>query len=413
MGVDFRGKGYVRRVRFGKRTIKEGEAVAVWDSYGTHRQVNGPALLRLWWSTIRFLDRHVAGKDEYLRILHMDGTVEHTKGPATLFENPVYHRKVTVEQAIKLKDASQHVVVYREKGTQSGAASSSSAPERSSPSAFEAAQLILSGPLVFIPLPTDSVHVFTWGDCAKDVGPKRHCGFVQQGAHVLDTEYKLTRSVRCDIKGADGYGATATVLVQICLAGVKEVLVVADPLAECDAHVRAALADAAANLRFHDASKPLAPTLRAVVSNRVFVERLQAALANNAACRMLSVSLGDMTPAPDLVQVMSHEDELAAQRVVEKKADAALEAAQARQEREHALESAKQRHALELQAEREAAESRRAKAEAAQAIAFLKELKAVGADVTKYLEAQATRPKAPAGVFQGSEGAKAAGLGWW
>jgi len=67
-----------------------------------------------------------------------------------------------------------------------------------------------------------------------------------------------------------------------------------------------------------------------------------------------------------------------------------------------------------LEAERHAAEVKRTEADSKRAIAFLKELKNTGADVTKYLEAQAVRPDGgPPGLREGAQAAKAAGGGWW
>jgi len=66
MGIEFRGSHYKRDVHFGKRTVKEGEAVAVWDVNGIHTQIIGPRLVRLFFSTINFLDRRTASPTEYL-----------------------------------------------------------------------------------------------------------------------------------------------------------------------------------------------------------------------------------------------------------------------------------------------------------------------------------------------------------
>jgi len=480
MGIDFRGKGYVRRVSIGKRTIKEGEAVALWDQNGEHRQVIGPALLRLWYSTIRFLDKKVAGKDEYLSAHHADGTVEHIRGPTMLFENPVLHQSVTVEQAIILGSASQFVVVHREgvaqgfqvpggsQGNQavkkgfpvavagvvaipassaeeqrrvidldarpdeetlpaSAASAASSAGPLPAPavsvapsSGRQATQLIVAGPVVFFPEAHDKVHVFQWAAAEADLSKRvigkpemRDMGIVSQRGLALDISYKMTSEVTCDVAGSDGYGATAQMLVQFQLLGVSEVLAVADPVAECARVVRASLSDEAAKLKFHDSAKPLAPALRGVVASKVFVDRLRSSLQAAAAIRMISISLAGVTPGKDLEKVLRQEDELAAARVAEQKADAALEAAHARAEREHALEAAKQKHALELEAERNVAAASKMDAESKQALAFLKELKNVGADVTKYLEAQATREKMPPGMVAAAQGAKAAGGSWW
>jgi regulator of protease activity HflC (stomatin/prohibitin superfamily) len=426
MGIDFRGKGYVRRVSIGKRTVKDGEAVALWDQYGRHRQVVGPALIRLWYSTIRFLDKRVAGKDEYLKVLHADGTVEHLRGPATLFENPVFHQSVSVQKAIPLRDLSQFVVVQREEevaqGRQLGGQVTSPGDVLTAapPTGFQASQLIIPGPAVFFPEATDKVHHFPWAADEQDERDRRQervtwkdIGIVRESGKVLDTSYKLTRPVTCDLNGLDGYGATAQTLVQFQLTSVKEVLAVANPLTECDRVVRAVLADEAAKLKFHDSTNAFAPALRRVVSSGSFVERLRSTLASTVACQLLSISLVEVKPGHDLDKVLCREDELAAHRVAEQKADAALEAAHARAEREHALEATKQKHELQLEADRAAAAAKRADAEAKQALVFLKELKGVGADVTKYLEAQATRDKMPPGLAVGAQGAKAAGGSFW
>ena len=42
MGLDFRGGNYRRYIRFGKRTIKQGEAAAVWNMNGTQTEIIGP-----------------------------------------------------------------------------------------------------------------------------------------------------------------------------------------------------------------------------------------------------------------------------------------------------------------------------------------------------------------------------------
>lgn len=60
MGIDFRDGHYRRYVRIGKRTIKEGEAAAIWSRNGRQREVIGPSLERLFYSHIRFLSRYMA-----------------------------------------------------------------------------------------------------------------------------------------------------------------------------------------------------------------------------------------------------------------------------------------------------------------------------------------------------------------
>jgi len=113
MGIEFRGSYYRRDISLGKRTIKDGEAVAIWNQYGQHRQVVGPRLEYLWFSTIRFLDRLTAGMNEYLHIVNINGSIEHRRGPCFIYENPVYHQKVTVKKAHVLKSTHEVIVVTR------------------------------------------------------------------------------------------------------------------------------------------------------------------------------------------------------------------------------------------------------------------------------------------------------------
>ena len=96
MGVTFRYGNYRKKVTFGKRTVKEGEAAAIWDLWGRHRLVIGPSRERLFFSTLCFLNRHVALPHQYLRVYHRSGSVEHVRGPVALFEDPVLYDKIEV-----------------------------------------------------------------------------------------------------------------------------------------------------------------------------------------------------------------------------------------------------------------------------------------------------------------------------
>lgn len=157
MGIEFRGSNYKRDVSFGKRTIKDGEAVAVWNRLGVHRQVVGPRLVRLFFSTIVFLDKRTAGPNEYLVVINVDGTVEHLRGPTTMYENPVFHRRIEVKSAYSLVSASECIVVNREfrqslTNAKTGAVVENSRIERQ----------IVNGPNLYFPLVGDNVVEFRW-----------------------------------------------------------------------------------------------------------------------------------------------------------------------------------------------------------------------------------------------------------
>ena len=84
----FRAGEYYAHVLVGKRTVKEGECAAVWLASGKRKIVPGPERIRLWWSHVRFLDRHVADQNQYLKVQYRDGRKEHRRGPLALFFDP-------------------------------------------------------------------------------------------------------------------------------------------------------------------------------------------------------------------------------------------------------------------------------------------------------------------------------------
>lgn len=375
MGIDFRGKGYVRRVRIGKRTVKDGEAVAKWDSRGKHKQVAGPARMRLWWSTIRFLDRHVAEAGQYLRIQHADGTIEHTPGPVAMFENPVHHLGVTVEDMIKLEDDSQQLMVRRHAAAVPGPKGEGAPGGAGVVPATETA--VVAGPTVYFPQATDDVRVFKWSD--------RGGGALMVEGKVLSTRATVMREPQCELRGADGHIVTATVSLHVRVVGIQEALVVADPISECDAVVCAAAVKATENIRFSDQSVPLPSAVRSAITTTAFTDQLTTALRQRAGCNFVALEVTSVTPSQDLAKLLHREDELAAAKLNEQLADAALTAAAARQEREQALEEKKQAHALRLETERENAARQRNELESKKTISFLKQLRGMNVNMTEFL----------------------------
>ena len=111
----FRDGSYYAYAMVGKRTVKEGECAAVWDAGGRRHVIAGPRRVRLFFSHVRFLDRHVADTNQYLRVQYRDGRKEHRRGPYALFFDPCVHQSVAVDDAYQLS-ANEAVVVYREKG---------------------------------------------------------------------------------------------------------------------------------------------------------------------------------------------------------------------------------------------------------------------------------------------------------
>jgi len=109
----FRDGSYHRLVWLGKRTVKDGECAAVWTASGVRNIIEGPRRVHLWFSHVRFLDRQVAGQNEYLLVQFRDGRKENFRGPLALFFDPCVHQAITVKPAFKL-DANEAIVVYKE-----------------------------------------------------------------------------------------------------------------------------------------------------------------------------------------------------------------------------------------------------------------------------------------------------------
>jgi hypothetical protein len=103
MGLTFRSGEDISFVRFGGRTIKDGEAADIWDRNGVHKEIIGPKRVLLFYSTIRFLTRFKAEASQYLQIKHRDGDFDHVCGPVAIYLNPSRHDGITVKDGIRLK----------------------------------------------------------------------------------------------------------------------------------------------------------------------------------------------------------------------------------------------------------------------------------------------------------------------
>ena len=182
----FRDGSYCRSVWIGKRTVKEGECAAIWGPSGRRKLIAGPQRVRLFFSHVRFLDRHVADQNQYLEVQFRDGRKEHHRGPQAWFHDPCVHVSISTHDAFKLS-ANECMVVYREAQPSEAAAShlliadgtpaaaaSAAAPSKDGvvdesgvkvsavgvPGSVQ--RRIVRGPAVFIPGAYEWVHEFSW-----------------------------------------------------------------------------------------------------------------------------------------------------------------------------------------------------------------------------------------------------------
>jgi len=189
MGLQHRsGNSPMRRIRVGKRTVKQGEAVSVWNREGHHtvradaharstqanngtaQLVEGPKLLYLWFSVIRFVDRVVASNTQYLRVEAIDGSITHVPGPASQWFVPdVLHRSISVVDALLVPSSNDVCVVCSEKDTRLTA---------------------VPGPLLFFPKPHERVVEFAW----TDFGDSSSSSPAAAAAHSIVTRKVLRTS---------------------------------------------------------------------------------------------------------------------------------------------------------------------------------------------------------------------------
>jgi len=178
-GGIFRDGSYHKHVTLGKRRVKDGECVSIWNHRGEVRSIVGPKLVQIFFSDVRFLDRFVANQNQYIVVCFRDGRKEHVRGPTALFLDPVVHKAIEVKEAISL-NASEVLVVYRETderrdsgilttATSAGADESKEQDEGSAAitaKKFTAisgvSRRIIRGPTLFTPQANEWIHEFSW-----------------------------------------------------------------------------------------------------------------------------------------------------------------------------------------------------------------------------------------------------------
>jgi len=171
MGITFRSGGYIKFVRIGGRTIKDGEAAAVWNRSGEHTQIIGPKRVLLFYSTIRFLTRFKAEADQYLKIQHRDGTVEHLQGPVQMYLNPSFHDFISVNDGIKLKENEVIQVSHLpmlQNGDVEYNADGTAVDNKDESLVVKKSKRFVLGPTLFIPAEDEIVEEFEWSGLPEE-----------------------------------------------------------------------------------------------------------------------------------------------------------------------------------------------------------------------------------------------------
>jgi regulator of protease activity HflC (stomatin/prohibitin superfamily) len=161
MGFTFRDSSYQRRVYFGKRTIKKGEKCMIWRLNGTCKTVEGPKLVRLWFSTIRFCTQFSANERQFLIVDFKDGHTEYLPGPTTLFFDHLKHKQITVKNALTVNRGEAVTVIHFENNKKDKSGSN------------KLIETIKEGPLLFFPTINQTLKKFSFEDEMKMLSKKK------------------------------------------------------------------------------------------------------------------------------------------------------------------------------------------------------------------------------------------------
>ncbi len=134
------------------KTIRTGERAAVWDKRGRVKFVDGPKRFFRTTQQVQMLPRFTAEPNQYLAVHLTDGRRRHIRGPAATWLDPVEHKEIKVEGAINI-NANEVIVVYVQHEGQ-------------------VQRKIIRGPALHVPSENEWIHEFRWhGADPKD--PRR------------------------------------------------------------------------------------------------------------------------------------------------------------------------------------------------------------------------------------------------
>lgn len=214
----------------GLKTVRQGQRVAVWDPAGRVRCVDGPKRLLLFRESVERVPRYSAEADEFLVVLHRDGSAEHVRGPAEAWLDPVQHESVEVKRLIPL-DANEAVVIYRR--GEGGAV----------------ARRVMRGPAHYMPEPNEWLHVFRWHGASPEHPRQkvpRALQFTKLRVIPDQTYFDVT-----DVRTADDALLTVQVMIFFELGDIERMLdQTHDPVADFINAITADVIDFAASRSF-------------------------------------------------------------------------------------------------------------------------------------------------------------------
>eukprot|EP00051_Salpingoeca_urceolata_P006885 m.91186 g.91186 ORF g.91186 m.91186 type:complete len:441 (+) comp15029_c2_seq4:381-1703(+) len=397
MGIDFRDGRYVRRIRFGKRTIKEGEAAAIWNLSGQHRQIVGPKRESLFFSTVRFLTRFTAGPDQYLVITYKNGTIQHERGPITMFRNPVEHENIEVKPAVVLQGGGECVVLYTEQSNaaDAGAAASAKATEAGGHlitnldgGATAVSRKIINGPATVVPAVGEWLHDFVWSGATDSAevapGANKFC--------ILRTN-RQHWTVKVMLRTYDNITVAVELTVSYQLQNIETLLENSeDPIADMHTGIQGDLATYGAQHGSDVLQRGIGEHLSSLDTFPQLQRRAAAAgfVVDEILFRGFKASKQLQAQHDEVLNMESKlRANLAKAEQQRDLADMELASKKKRATQEHDMEQQQQEHELSLIEARERAEHEQRTRRNQEVIDFLGAIKGMGVDLTTYLTSPA------------------------
>lgn len=132
---------------WGPLGIPEGMRYAIWNRFtGACEQVDGPRRLWSMGSRVEALRLHIANPEEYLTISMRDGSIEHRRGPTSVWEDPIRHTNVKIRKALEV-GSNEAIVLYR---------------ESMKDGVRQTTRTIRKGPIMYSPDGLEWLHAFSW-----------------------------------------------------------------------------------------------------------------------------------------------------------------------------------------------------------------------------------------------------------
>lgn len=238
---------------FGFRAIREGQRAAVWKRNGRVVYVDGPARVFAIGREFSLLTRHRAEPAEYLAVQYRDGRLEHIPGPACVWFDPVEHESVVARRAVGI-DANEAIVVYRqeEAGIQ---------------------RRLVHGPALYIPSENEWIHQFQWHGADPNC-PNRKVPGALRFTKLRVIPDQMYFDVE-DVRTADDALLVVKLMIFFELQSVEKMLdATHDPVADFINAVTADIIDFAAALSF-DRFKDRTECLNDLATYRQLLQRAE------------------------------------------------------------------------------------------------------------------------------------------